>query len=193
MDLFFNIFIILVTAFSFVLCFRNGEGKWSLQSGRRALRFFTILSNVLCAFASLLVLISFRKGDLPLGVWLFKYIATSSVTVTFLTVMVFLGPTLGYKDQLKGLSFFLHLLNPLFSVISFCFLERVYPLSFAVSLLGLLPVVLYGILYLYKVVFTNQWEDFYGFNKNGKWKISFSAMLVGTLFVCVLLWFLCKI
>ena len=58
------------------------------------------------------------------------------------------------------------------------------------------PVFLYGCLYLKKVVFSSgvsQWDDFYGFNRNGKWRISFSAMLVGAFFVCILLWGLCKL
>ena len=134
----------------------------------------------------------FRNGGLPHGVWLLKYLGTASVTVTFLTVMVFLGPTMGYKSQLEGWSFYLHVIGPLLAIISFCFLERIWPLSCVVALLGLLPVLLYGILYLYKVVITKQWEDFYGFNKNGKWKISFSAMVIGTFLVCILLWLLCR-
>ncbi|MBQ1403191.1 MAG: hypothetical protein IIY90_07785, partial [Oscillospiraceae bacterium] len=76
------------------------EGNWSFSEGCRRLRFFTLLSNLFCAFASLSVLLSLRYSELPYGIWLFKYIGTASVTVTFLTVMVFLGPTLGYKSQL---------------------------------------------------------------------------------------------
>ena len=193
MDILINLIIVLLTAYCFIICFRNKEGVWSLQSGRRALRFFTILSNLLSAFSSLVALFFLRNGSLPHAVWLLKYIGTASVTVTFLTVMVFLGPTMGYKCQLEGWSFFLHVVGPLLAVISFCFLERTWPLSFVVSLLGLLPVVLYGILYLYKVVIAEQWEDFYGFNKNGKWKTSFSAMVIGTFLVCILLWLLCRI
>lgn len=196
MDTAINLVIFLFTAAAFILSFRNKEGIWSLASGLRALRFFTILSNVLCACVSLAVAITFRHGSMPYGIWLLKYIGTASVTVTFLTVMVFLGPTLGYKDQLKSWGLFLHLIGPLLAVISFCFLERAYPLSFSLSLLGILPVALYGVLYLYKVVLSpeeHRWEDFYGFNKNGNWKISFSAMVVGAFLVCVILWLLCRI
>ena len=192
MDIFFNLVIVLCTVYCSILCFRDKEGNWSFSEFCRKLRFFTLLSNLLSAFASLVALFFLRNGGLPHGVWLLKYLGTASVTVTFLTVMVFLGPTMGYKSQLEGWSFYLHVIGPLLAIISFCFLERIWPLSFAVALLGLLPVVLYGILYLYKVVITKQWEDFYGFNKNGKWKISFSAMVIGTFLVCILLWLLCR-
>ena len=186
---FANAVIVLFTAVSTLVCFRK-DGKWSFSSGLRAFRFFTLLSNVLCAIASLLILLCLSRGILPYGVWLLKYIGTAAVSVTFMTVMVFLGPTLGYKDQLKGFGCYLHLSGPLIAVISFCFLERWYPLSFPLSLTGVIPVILYGSVYLYLVVIREKWEDFYGFNKSGKWQLSFVAMVIGALLLCLLLRFL---
>ena len=61
-------------------------------------------------------------------------------------------------------------------------------MSFSQSLWGLLPVVLYGPLYLYRILYApegKRWEDFYGFNKSGKWPISFAAMLAGTFLICM--------
>ena len=61
------------------------------------------------------------------------------------------------------------------------------------ALLGVLPVLLYGSLYLYKVIYAPQgkrWDDFYGFNKNGKWPVSFAAMLAGAFAVSMLFMFL---
>ena len=49
-----NLLIFLCTLLAYVLCFRH-ERKWSVQNGLAALRFFTILSNLLCAAASLLM------------------------------------------------------------------------------------------------------------------------------------------
>ena len=186
-----NALIVLFTALCLCACFRK-EGKWNLQSGLRALRFFTTLSNVLCAIASLLVLLTLRQG-VPFGVWLLKYIGTAAVGVTFMTVMVFLGPTMGYRDQLKGFAFYLHVSGPLIAAISFCFLERWYPLSFALSLTGMLPVILYGTVYLNRVVVAKRWDYFYGFYRSGKWQISFSAMVAGSFLLCIVLWLLCRL
>ena len=186
-----NLIVVVFTAVCLCVCFRK-DGKWSVQAGLRALRFFTTLSNVLCAVASLLVLLTLRQG-VPFGIWLLKYIETAAVAVTFMTVMVFLGPTMGYKDQLKGFAFYLHVSGPLIAIISFCFLERWYPLSFALSLTGMLPVILYGSFYLNRVVVAKKWDDFYGFNKSGKWQISFSAMVAGSFLLCILLWLLCRL
>ena len=54
------------------------------------------------------------------------------------------------------------------------------------SLLGVIPVILYGFVYLYEVVMIGRWDDFYGYNKNGKWPVSMAAMFVGGFLVCVM-------
>ena len=59
----------------------------------RLFRYFTTLSNVLCAIASLIVVICELCGALPFWVLLLKYVGTAAVTVTMLTVFLFLGPT----------------------------------------------------------------------------------------------------
>lgn len=180
-----NAIIFLATAILVVRCFRK-DGKWQLERGLNALRFFTILSNILCALAALAVFISPSPAALTL-----KYMGTVAVTVTMLTVLLFLGPTQGgYKALLSGGDLYLHLLGPLLAIASYCFFEK-RDLSFSGALLGLLPVVAYGILYLYKVVCAPQekrWEDFYGFNRGGKWPIAMTAMFLGTFIVCVAIW-----
>ena len=131
-----------------------------------------------------------RSGAVPHGIWLAKYVGTAAVTVTMITVLVFLGPALGYKSQLSGFGLWLHLIGPLLAIVSFCFFERLYPLPLPLALSGLLPVVLYGLVYLYKVVLCpeeKRWEDFYGYNKDGKWPIAFAAMMIGGALVCLLL------
>ena len=57
-------------------------------------------------------------------------------------------------------------------------------------LLGTLPVLLYGIYYLYRVVYAPQekrWEDFYTFNRGGKWPIAFAAMVIAAFVISVVL------
>ena len=56
------------------------------------------------------------------------------------------------------------------------------------ALWGMLPVLLYGPWYLYKIRFApegKRWDDFYGFNKGGKWPISFAMMAIGTFLMCM--------
>jgi hypothetical protein len=59
------------------------------------------------------------------------------------------------------------------------------------AILGMLPMLLYGAVYLYKVILApegRRWEDFYGFNRGGMWPIAAVAMLAGTCAVCALFW-----
>ena len=190
-----NFAVFGLTAGIYVSCFRDRDGNWSLNNGLQALRFFTLLSNLFCGLVSLLMGLALLRS-VPRWLWLLKYLATHTVTVTLLTVLVFLGPSLGYSEMFRGRDLYLHLIGPVLAIVSFCFLERIYPLSFSASLIGLIPVALYGLFYLYKVVLCpegQRWEDFYGFNKTGKWPISFAAMLLGAFVICLLLRLLTRI
>ena len=55
-------------------------------------------------------------------------------------------------------------------------------IGFPLLLIGVLPVAAYGTFYLYKAVTIGEenggWPDFYGFNKGGKWKVSFVMMML---------------
>ncbi len=112
------------------------------------------------------------------------------MTVTMLTVFLFLAPSVG-KDWvsvlLKKSDLFMHLITPLLALASFCFLEK-RGMSFGTALLGMLPVALYGPWYLYKILYApaeKRWDDFYGFDKGGKWPISFVMMAIGTFLICM--------
>ena len=97
---------------------------------------------------------------------------TAAVTVTMLTVFLFLGPNLGYKKLLTGRDLYMHLVTPLLAILSFLCCEKRY---------------------LYKVLCApegKRWEDFYGFNKGGKWPVSLAVMLTGNLAVCMVFMFL---
>ena len=181
MDTVINIVIFVITAISILFCFRK-DRHWDLQKGKKSLRFFTILSNLFCALSALLLVLSSSYWA-----WLLKYVGTIAVTVTLLTVMFFLGPNMGFKQMFSGKDLYLHLCGPLMAIVSFCFLERRYNLSFPLSLLGILPVIIYGFVYLFEVVILKNWEDFYGYNKDGKWKLSMVAMFAGGFAVCMLI------
>ena len=181
MDNAINILIFVITAISFLFCFRK-DGRWDLRAGKKSLRFFTILSNLFCAVSALLWVLSSSYWA-----WLLKYVGTAAVTVTLLTVIFFLGPNMGYKPLFSGKDLYLHLCGPLLAIVSFCFMECQFALSFSLSLLGILPVIIYGFVYLVEVVILKNWEDFYGYNKDGKWKISMAAMFAGGFAACMLI------
>ena len=188
-DWFLNILIALITLIIVVSFFRK-EGQWVPERGKFALRFFTTLSNILCAAACLLTALAINAGGIPEWIWMLKYIGTAAVTVTMLTVLFFLAPTFGkgaLKVLLSGTDLFMHLITPLLALVSFCVFEK-RGMTFCQSLWGMLPVVLYGPVYLYKILFAlpeKRWDDFYGFNKQGKWPIAFAGMVLGTFLICM--------
>ena len=185
-----NSFIALLTLFLVISFFRKDK-NWVPERGKGAMRFFTTQSNILCAVACLLTGLALTsEGAIPRWIWMLKYVGTAAVTVTMLTVFLFLAPSIGKdwaKYLLSGTDIFMHLLTPVLALVSFCVFER-QGMTFPESLAGLLPVLLYGPLYLYKILFAppeKRWEDFYGFNKQGKWPVAFLRMLLGTFAICM--------
>lgn len=154
------------------------------------MKYFTSLSNVFCGLAGLCVAVCRLTGDLPPAAAVFKYMGTVTLMVTMLTVIFFLTPQYGLKPMFGGADLWLHLLCPLLALVSWLAWDSV-PMPFSYTALGVLPVVLYGILYLRKAVADrseSRWEDFYGFNKTGKWPVSFAVMLLATFLISAALW-----
>ena len=142
---------------------------------------------MLCAVSALAMCL-FPEKD---WAYYLKVMGTAAVTVTMLTVLIFLGRLYGYKALLTGSDLFMHLITPLLAIISLCVFER-RGISFLGSLIGVIPVALYAPLYLYNVVYApeeKRWEDFYGFNRDGKWPIAYALMLAGAALICVVYYF----
>ena len=153
-DIILNLAIVLATPLLLIRFWRR-TGRQDREKFRAAFRFFTVLSNILCSVTALIMLIALLAGTVPEWVWILKYIGTAAVTVTMLTVFLFLAPSVGkdwYDVLLKSLGdLFMHLLTPLMALVSFCVFER-RGMTFPRSLFGLLPVALYGPVYLYHIL-----------------------------------------
>lgn len=194
LSLVFNLLNFILVAISVIgFFFVTGEGNMQV-AGVKCFMYFTIDSNILAALASLCMvafsLKNIKKDNVKIPKWLslFKFTGTTAVTVTLLTVILFLGPTQGYAIMFLGSSLFLHLINPLLCIISYVFMEKSEKLPTKFSLLGVLPTVVYGAVYITMVVFAERWPDFYGFNMGGFWYISLVAMLIATYLFAICLW-----
>ena len=149
-------------------------------------RYFTVLSNLFCALTALILLIFELFGAMPAWAVTLKYMGTVAVTVTLLTVFLYLLPV---SRSLEGLlarwpETTMHLITPALAILSFlCFEKK--GLSAWVIPLGLVFVLLYGWLYLDRVVVAKAWPDIYGFNRNGRWPVMFAVMLTGTFLICL--------
>ena len=189
-DIVLNLAIFLVTPLLLFL-FRQKVKKTQPEKFRECFRYFTCLSNLLCSLSALAMAAALLLGGAPEWVWLLKYAGTAAVTVTMLTVFLFLAPSVGkdwYGVLLKKPSdLFMHLLTPVAALVSFCVFER-RGMAFGQCLWGLLPVALYGPVYLYRIRYApegKRWPDFYGFDRNGKWPVMFTAMMAGTFLLCL--------
>lgn len=178
---------VVVITFAFTVPNYTGQIQ-----GWAAFRFFTIDSNALCGLAAIFVVIydaSILKGKrdaLPKYVSIFKFVTTVMITITFMTVICWLAPVQGFGRMYGGISSCTHMIAPLVTMISFfCFeYEKSERNLFLESLWGMIPVCIYGVIYLIMVIAIGQdnggWEDFYSFNKGGFWYLALIIMLAAS-------------
>jgi hypothetical protein len=109
-------------------------GTTSSAPGVLMFRFFTEDSNILLALSALLYLIFSiyahrHQTQIPYGIRLFRYIAVTAVTTTFMVVLLFLAPYCGVAYGRLWLMWswpnmlFTHFFCPVLSVLSFVFFE----------------------------------------------------------------------
>ena len=180
-----NLIIVVSTIFVVRSYCKTEEGTYRWSYGSWRFKFFTTLSNVISAAAALIVIpfevAAIIKGtSIPVPALVIKYIGTVVVTLTFFTVLFYLGPTQGYKEMYRGVSFYTHFLGAAMAFLSFCFLEK-GRLGLLWVIPAMLPMTIYAIVYRHMVLdkgpLNGGWEDFYGFNVRDRWKISATVML----------------
>ena len=141
--------------------------------GLGSLKYFTVLSNLLLGLASLvyaICIIRFLRSGAGIPSWAhkLKYAATVAVTVTLMTVLLFLGPTLGYPLMFVGANLWFHLVLPVIALVEFIFFDTANSLSFKTTLIGVVPTLLYGLVYVANILMngvgsgaaTNDWYGF---------------------------------
>ena len=163
---------------AFLYMFLRRSGGMLSSAGLAALKYFTTLSNIYDGIVSavlsaqLFQVLKGRREMLSHAAFLFKYTSTAAVSVTFLVVMVFLGPIYGYPMMFRGANLWLHLIVPVVSIVSFIALEDFFRISLKQSFLCMLPVLVYGAFYLGNLLIngTGRWPDpadIYGFTRWG--------------------------
>lgn len=141
--------------------------------GLRTFCMFTVNSNILAA-ASMAMVIPYtldglRKHNYHMPRWIvvLVYAGVTAVALTFLISLFILAPVKGFKLIFTGSRFFLHGVCPVLAIIAFCFFMSAQRLRFVDSLLALIPVLIYSVVYTVMVVVIGEegggWNDFYGF------------------------------
>ena len=141
--------------------------------GIRTFCMFTVDSNILAGLTMLLcipyTIDGLRTGyyHLPDWVVVLMHISVTAVSLTFLVSLFILAPVKGFVLIFTGSRFFLHGVCPVLSILTFCCFIKSHLIRLKESLLTLIPVVLYALVYLVMVVFIGEehggWNDFYGF------------------------------
>lgn len=182
-----NFVIVACMVYCCYVMFTKGLGG-NMKGTVEGLKYFTVDSNILAGLSALVMLIARSvKGTPSVFATVFKYAGTAAVTVTLVTVLVFLGPSIGYAKMFEGINFYMHLAGPLLCIISFCWLDRGPKIKKSHIGTAMLPVMIYGLIYFVMVMVVKEWTDFYGFNRGGKWYISMVAMAVGAYIINIVL------
>lgn len=173
------------------MVFAVSRGAPLTEGGLRSLKFFTNLSNLFNgAVCIVFALRLMGSGWVSRRLKTWKLAGTAAAGLTFLTVMGFLGPVFGFQYMFNGPNFFLHLLLPVLSMLSFVCLERRGAIPFRGTLQAVVPVLVYSVGYLANVLVQGpgDWpdrHDFYGFLLWG-WPVGI-GIACGLLFVTWLL------
>ena len=173
-----NIAIIIGSFGAWLWMLSKGAGLLSAE-GLRSLRYFTMLSNLLAGIAAILWLC--RRDSRRIET--LKYVAAVSVFLTFMVVMVFLGPLYGYPAMFVGGNFWLHLAVPLTAVGEAIWLSG-QRYTRQENRLAMVPMILYGISYLSNNLINGigEWpdtNDWYGFMMWGPAGTAVTFVVIG--------------
>ncbi len=155
--------------------------------GIRTFCMFTVNSNILAAAAMAMVIPytmdGLRTHNYYLPRWIVDvvYAGVTSVALTFLVSLFILAPVKGFVLIFSGSRFFLHGVCPILAVIAFCFFMSQKHMSFWDSLIAIVPVLIYAVIYFIMVVVIGEenggWNDFYGFATHVPWWASAIALV----------------
>lgn len=168
-----NVLIVAFVGIAWLMMVFGEEGMLS-SGGLSSLKYFTTLSNVFEGVASIVWLMMNtdmgKTSKSEQGVRfadLLKYVACVCVGLTFLTVMIFLGPMFGYDHMFTHANLWFHLVIPLLSMGEFVFFNRA-EVRIRENFAAVVPMLLYGTVYLVNILINGMGEypntnDLYGF------------------------------
>ncbi|MBQ4304235.1 MAG: hypothetical protein II774_07040 [Lachnospiraceae bacterium] len=181
---------------SWIHMFRKGGEKLLSKRGLSSLKYYTTLSNLFAGGVSLILLVfallQGGRGPLPELLSLLKYSSAVSVALTFLVVLVFLGPRMGYGFLFAGEQLFLHAIGPLLAILTFAVSPLLSSFSLKDTFLSVLPTLLYALAYAINLLKNGLGEgektnDWYGFAIGGLRSIPVVIPVILTLTWCLAL------
>ena len=165
-----NALIAVFTAVGLVVMFAVNAPKGALSAyGFANFKYYTVLSNVICGAVGAVYLRTGKNAEkLPAALTAAKLMAAAAVTLTFLTIAVFLGPIYGHEHMYHGANLLFHLVVPVLAILDFILLDTGGRIPFRYAVYSVLPTILYGVCYAVNLLVNGigQWpdtNDWYGF------------------------------
>lgn len=162
------------------------------------LKYFTVLSNLLSGIASAIYIfftLREKSGNLPGPVATLKLAGTTSVALTFFTVVVLFRLLWGLHGLFMGANLWYHLVLPIAAMISTAVFETNLTFKLRDAFVATIPMVLYGAAYYVNIVLNGMGEgpnsnDWYGLAAAGlQWApVVFVTMFAGTFVMALALY-----
>ena len=142
------------------------------EVGQKSFRMFTILANMLMGVTAAMCIpfavdgMRYRNYHLPRWVINLMYVGTNGVALTFLIAVTVLSPTTSYyRMMLYSNNILFHTICPIMAIVLFLFINSDHKISIKASILSVLPVVIYALVYLIMVFAIGEesggWRDHY--------------------------------
>lgn len=171
-----NILVFLLFVTGTIIMFTIGSGALT-SKGFTVFKYFTFQSNIFMGAVAFIYgyyqwLILRKKIDkIPHVLGVFNHIAVTAVGLTFIIVILVLGPGYGYDKMYNNANLFFHALVPILAIVNYLFFKKETKIRFKETLYAMIPCTLYGIVYFIVVVSQNAYGnlaiDFYNFGKDG--------------------------
>lgn len=181
-----------------------GTAPGALEANRLMMfKYYTVDSNVIMGFIALYAAIMQKKvldgksTILPVHFYIVKLIGVVGVTLTMLVTIFFLVPTMGFVTCFNNSNLFLHLVNPIISIVTFLCFESTDTLAFKHSFTGISTMLIYAVYYVTVAVIhshanvVDEGYDWYGFLVMGVTSgfIIIPLIVLITYLISLCLWF----
>lgn len=167
-------------------------------------KFYTVDSNILMGIISAIFIVyelRLIKGQIeiiPTKIYVLKLMGTVGVTLTFLTVVLYLGHIAenGFFSMFMNTNLFFHLIIPVLSIITFIFFEKTDKMEFKHTFTGTTTMLIYAIFYVINILLhiedgtVSPTYDWYWFVQQGIWTIIIvlPLMMLFTYLISLCLW-----
>ena len=171
--------VIAITFVALILNTSDFYNEKSPEAGLGTLRMFTTLSNILAASTASLCIpfqidgLRRNRYKLPKWIVVLMFIGTVGVFLTFFVAMTVISVAQGFtKAMFNKSNLFMHTICPIAITLLFVLGITDHKVKFKESLLALIPIYIYGIVYAVLVFAIKEWRDHYKTNEFIPWYVS---------------------